>query len=101
MLAAFQMYGLQPGPLLFSQDSELVWGLIASLYVSNVLLLVLNLPLIGVWVQLLRVPRPLLFAAVLAFSTLFHRAAPAVRMDRVPGDSASCCSMISAYSSVT
>lgn len=70
MLAAFQMYGLQPGPLLFSQDSELVWGLIASLYVSNALLLVLNLPLIGLWVRLLRVPRPLLFGTVLAFSTL-------------------------------
>jgi putative tricarboxylic transport membrane protein len=70
MLAAFQMYGLQPGPLLFSQDSELVWGLIASLYVSNALLLVLNLPLIGVWMRLLRVPRPLLFGTVLAFSTL-------------------------------
>lgn len=70
MLAAFQMYGLQPGPLLFAQDSALVWGLIASLYVSNVLLLVLNLPLIRVWVRLLQVPTPLLFAAVLAFSTL-------------------------------
>ena len=70
MLAAFQMYGLQPGPLLFAQDSVLVWGLIASLYVSNVLLLVLNLPLIKVWVRLLQVPTPLLFAAVLAFSTL-------------------------------
>ena len=70
MLAAFQMYGLQPGPLLFSQDSALVWGLIASLYVSNVLLLVLNLPLIKVWVRLLQVPTPVLFAAVLAFSTL-------------------------------
>ena len=70
MLAAFQLYGLQPGPLLFTQDSTLVWGLIASLYVSNALLLVLNLPLIGLWVRLLRIPRPLLFAAVLAFSTL-------------------------------
>ena len=70
MLAAFQMYGLQPGPLLFSQDSALVWSLIASLYVSNVLLLVLNLPLIKVWVRLLHVPTPLLFGAVLAFSTL-------------------------------
>ena len=70
MLAAFQMYGLQPGPLLFTQDTTLVWALIASLYVSNVLLLVLNLPLVRVWVQLLRVPRPLLFAAVLAFATL-------------------------------
>ena len=70
MLAAFQMYGLQPGPLLFTQDTTLVWALIASLYVSNVLLLVLNLPLVRIWVQLLRVPRPLLFAAVLAFATL-------------------------------
>ena len=70
MLAAFQMYGLQPGPLLFTQDTGLVWGLIASLYVSNVLLLVLNLPLIRVWVRLLQVPTPLLFATVLAFSTL-------------------------------
>ena len=47
-----------------------MWALIASLYVSNFLLLVLNLPLVRVWVQLLRVPRPLLFAAVLAFATL-------------------------------
>ena len=70
MLAAFQMYGLQPGPLLFTQDATLVWGLIASLYISNALLLVLNLPLIRIWVQLLRVPKPLLFAAVLAFATL-------------------------------
>ena len=70
MLAAFQMYGLQPGPLLFEENSRLVWGLIASLYVSNVLLLALNLPLIGIWVRLLRVPTSLLFATVLAFSTL-------------------------------
>ena len=70
MLAAFQMYGLQPGPLLFSQDSELVWSLIASLYVSNALLLVLNLPMIRLWVRLIHVPRPLLFAAVLTFSTV-------------------------------
>lgn len=70
MLAAFQMYGLQPGPLLFTQDATLVWGLIASLYVSNALLLILNLPLIRIWVLLLRVPAPLLFAAVLAFATL-------------------------------
>ena len=70
MLAAFQMYGLQPGPLLFEENSRLVWGLIASLYVSNALLLALNLPLIGLWVRLLKVPTSLLFASVLAFSTL-------------------------------
>jgi putative tricarboxylic transport membrane protein len=70
MLAAFQLYGLQPGPLLFAEKPELVWGLIASLYISNALLLGLNLPLIGLWVRLLTIPKPLLFGAVLAFSTL-------------------------------
>jgi putative tricarboxylic transport membrane protein len=70
MLAAFQLYGLRPGPLLFTQNANLVWGLIASLYISNVLLLVLNLPLIGIWTRLLNVPKPLLMAAVLVFSML-------------------------------
>ncbi len=46
LLAAFQQYGLQPGPTLFDGDAELVWGLIASLYIGNVLLLVLNLPMV-------------------------------------------------------
>ena len=70
MLAAFQLYGLQPGPLLFAEKPQLVWGLIASLYISNALLLALNLPLVGIWVKLLRIPQPLLFGSVLAFSTL-------------------------------
>lgn len=70
MLVAFQIYGLQPGPLLFESNPQLVWGLIASLYISNVLLLVLNLPLAGVWAKVLRVPRGLLYASVLVFSTL-------------------------------
>ena len=70
MLAAFQLYGLRPGPLLFTQNADLVWGLIASLYISNALLLLLNLPLIGVWTRLLDVPKPLLMAAVLVFSML-------------------------------
>ena len=70
MLAAFQLYGLQPGPLLFAEKPQLVWGLIASLYISNALLLALNLPLVGIWVKLLQVPQPLLFGSVLAFSTL-------------------------------
>ena len=59
MLAAFQQYGLQPGPLLFDSNPELVWGLIASLYIGNVLLLVLNLPMAGVWVKLLHDPAAL------------------------------------------
>jgi putative tricarboxylic transport membrane protein len=70
MLAAFQQYGLQPGPLLFSGEGKLVWGLIASLYIGNVMLLVLNLPLVGVWVRLLSIPTPLLYGGILLFSTL-------------------------------
>ena len=70
LLGAFQNYGLQPGPLLFQSQSELVWGLIASLYVGNVMLLVLNLPLIGIWVRVLTIPKPLLYASILVFATL-------------------------------
>jgi putative tricarboxylic transport membrane protein len=70
LLVAFQQYGLQPGPLLFQGSPDLVWGLIASLYVGNVMLLVLNLPLVGLWVRLLTIPRPLLYAGILMFATL-------------------------------
>ena len=70
MLVAFQQYPLQPGPLLFVSNSTLVWGLIASLYIGNVMLLVLNLPLVGLWVRLLAIPQPLLYAGILVFSTL-------------------------------
>jgi putative tricarboxylic transport membrane protein len=70
LLAAFQQYGLQPGPLLFETNAPLVWGLIASFYVGNVMLLVLNLPLIGVWIKLLEVPKPQLYAGILVFATM-------------------------------
>jgi putative tricarboxylic transport membrane protein len=70
MLAAFQQYGLQPGPLLFANAPQLVWGLIASLYVGNTMLLVLNLPLAGIWVRLLAIPRPLLYGGILVFAGL-------------------------------
>jgi putative tricarboxylic transport membrane protein len=70
MLAAFQVYDLQPGPLLFQKAPELVWALIASLYIGNVMLLLLNLPLIRVWVKILEIPRPVLYAGILAFATL-------------------------------
>ncbi len=70
LLAAFQSYGLQPGPLLFQTQGGLVWGLIASLFVGNVLLLVLNLPLIGLWVKVLAIPKPMLYAGILVFATL-------------------------------
>jgi putative tricarboxylic transport membrane protein len=61
---------LKPGPLLFSSSSTLVWGLIASLYIGNVMLLVLNLPLAPLWSKLLRTPRPYLYAGILFFATL-------------------------------
>jgi putative tricarboxylic transport membrane protein len=70
MLSAFQSYGIQPGPLLFVNQGELVWGLIASLYIGNVMLLVLNLPLIGLWVRVLKIPQPQLYAGILVFATI-------------------------------
>jgi putative tricarboxylic transport membrane protein len=70
MLAAFQQYGLQPGPLLFDSNPELVWGLMASLYIGNALLLILNLPMAGVWVKLLAIPRPWLYGGIMIFATL-------------------------------
>ncbi|MDV6375161.1 tripartite tricarboxylate transporter permease [Deinococcus arenicola] len=70
LLAAFQQYGLQPGPLLFITNGDLVWGLIASLYIGNVMLLALNLPLAPVWARLLLIPRPFLYAGILVFSTV-------------------------------
>ena len=70
LLGAFQNYGIQPGPQLFSSASALVWALIASLYIGNVMLLVLNLPLVGLWVKLLKVPKPQLYAGILIFATV-------------------------------
>jgi len=70
MLAGFQQFGLQPGPLLFATNPDLVWSLIASLLIANAMLLVLNLPLIGLWVRLLTIPRPWLYAGILVFATL-------------------------------
>lgn len=70
MLSAFQGYGIQTGPGLFSSNSTLVWTLIASLYIGNVILLVLNLPLVGMWVKLLKIPAPWLWAGIIVVSTL-------------------------------
>jgi len=69
LLSAFTSYGIAPGPLLFQQQADLVWTLIASLYVGNVILLVLNLPLVGMWVQLLRIPAPWLYGGIILIST--------------------------------
>jgi putative tricarboxylic transport membrane protein len=70
IIAAFQSYGIQPGPQLFQNEGALVWALIASLYIGNVLLLVLNLPLVGMWVKLLQIPRPYLYSGILTFAAL-------------------------------
>jgi putative tricarboxylic transport membrane protein len=70
MLAAFTSYGLQPGPLLFEREGQLVWGLIASLFIGNTLLLLLNLPLAPAWARLLHTPRPYLYAGILFFASV-------------------------------
>ena len=70
LLSAFQNYGLQPGPQLFQTNAGLVWALIASLYIGNVMLLVLNLPLVGLWVKLLKIPKAPLYAGILIFATV-------------------------------
>jgi len=70
MLSAFQSYGINPGPLLLQNQPQLVWGLIASLYIGNIMLLVLNLPLVGLWVKILSIPAPLLYGGILVFATI-------------------------------
>ncbi len=70
MLSAFQSYGINPGPLLLQTQPALVWGLIASLFIGNVMLLVLNLPLIAIWVKMLKIPPPQLYAGILVFATI-------------------------------
>jgi putative tricarboxylic transport membrane protein len=70
LLGAFQNYGIQPGPQLFTTSASLVWALIASLYIGNVMLLILNLPMVGLWVKLLKIPKPQLYAGILIFATV-------------------------------
>jgi putative tricarboxylic transport membrane protein len=81
LIAAFQSYGIRPGPLLFQTEGPLVWALIASLYVGNVLLLVLNLPLVGLWVKVLQIPRHYLYAGIMLFAALGAYALNGVRAD--------------------
>mgnify|MGYP005853910841 CR=1 FL=1 len=67
LMGAFIMNGLIPGPYLFKEHPDVAWGVIASLYIGNVMLLILNLPLIGMWVRILTIPYSILFAMILAF----------------------------------
>jgi putative tricarboxylic transport membrane protein len=70
MLAAMMVHGVSPGPLLITQQPTLFWGFIASMYVGNLVLLILNLPLVSVFVNILRVPYPILYPAIVGFCVL-------------------------------
>jgi len=70
LLGAFIMYGIQPGPLLFQNRPDLVWGLIDSMYIGNIMLLILNLPLIGIFVRLLYIPSAILYPLIIAISVI-------------------------------
>ncbi len=67
LLGALMIHGMRPGPLLISKHPEVFWGTVASMYVGNVMLLVLNLPLIGIWVKVLKIPYKTLFPLILLF----------------------------------
>ena len=65
LLGALMLHGVTPGPLMIRQEPNLFWGLISSMYIGNLMLLVLNLPLIGIWVRVLKVPPHILFPVIL------------------------------------
>jgi putative tricarboxylic transport membrane protein len=70
LLGAFIMYGIQPGPLLFQTKPDLVWGLVNSMYIGNIMLVILNLPLIGLFVRLLYIPQGILYPLIVAISAI-------------------------------
>ena len=70
ILVAFQQYGIQPGPRLLETQPELVWGLVAALLIGNFMLLIINLPLVGIWAKVLRIPTPYLYAGIITFALL-------------------------------
>jgi putative tricarboxylic transport membrane protein len=67
LLGALTIYGMQPGPMLIKQHPDLFWGVVTSMYIGNIMLLVLNLPLIGIWVKILKIPYQVLFPLILLF----------------------------------
>ena len=71
MVGAMTIHGIQPGPQVMTSNPQLFWGLIASMWIGNLMLVILNLPLIGIWVQLLKVPYRFLYPAILR--VLLHR----------------------------
>ena len=70
MLAALVIQGIQPGPEVMTSHPELFWGLVVSFVIGNILLLILNIPLIGLWVRLLQIPYPVLFPGIILFTCI-------------------------------
>jgi TctA family transporter len=70
MIGAMTIHGIQPGPQIMSERPHLFWGMVASMWIGNLMLLVINLPLIGMWVQLLKVPYRFLYLAILLFCAI-------------------------------
>src|SRR6185436_3575827 len=70
MIAALLVHGVAPGPLMITEQPALFWGFIASMYVGNVVLLALNLPMVGLLVQMLRIPYPYLYTGIIVFCVL-------------------------------
>jgi len=70
LFGAFLIHGVQPGPLLLKEHPDMFWGIIASMYIGNVMLLILNLPLIPIWVQVLRIPGRILYPLILLFCVI-------------------------------
>ena len=93
LLGALILHGVTPGPLLLTKHPDIFWGVIASMYIGNVMLLVLNLPLIGLWVQLLKIPYPFMMPMIILFCVL--------GLTRSPTASRMCCSCCSSASSGT
>ncbi|TKV60589.1 tripartite tricarboxylate transporter permease [Nakamurella flava] len=83
MLAAFQQYGMQPGPLLFTRNGDLVWALLASLFIGMVVLLIINLPFAPIWAKLLDIPKHYLYAGISVFACLGVYAASSSVVDLV------------------
>lgn len=81
MIAAFQQYGMQPGPLLFERSADLVWPLLASLFIGLIILLIINLPFAAVWAKLLLVPKHYLYAGITLFAMLGVYAIASAEMD--------------------
>src|SRR5690606_37519605 len=70
MLGALIIHGIQPGPMLINEQPEMFWGLVVSFFIGNIMLVLLNIPTIGIWVSLLRIPFTWLYPAILVFVAL-------------------------------